>query len=67
MQARIMKNPLANLSNKIPTSLNKLKGATMVEYSIMVALIAAVAITAVKLFGTNVSGLFNSIVGSYPG
>ena len=62
-----MKNPLIDLSNKIPTSPNKLKGATMVEYSIMVALIAAVAITAVKLFGTNVSGLFNSIVGSYPG
>ncbi|MDD1624468.1 MAG: Flp family type IVb pilin, partial [Methylococcaceae bacterium] len=67
MQARIMQNPLIAPSNKIPTFLNKQKGATMVEYAIMVALIAIVAITAVKLFGTNLSGTYNSIVGSYPG
>jgi len=39
----------------------------MVEYAIMVVLIAIVAITAVALFGTNLSGTYNSIVGSYPG
>jgi Flp pilus assembly pilin Flp len=62
-----MKYPLVDLSNKIPMSFNKQKGATMVEYSIMVLLIAIVAFAAVKLFGENVSGLFNTIVGAYPG
>jgi len=46
---------------------NKQKGATMVEYAIMVALIAIVAITAVTLLGTKVSGTFNSIASSLPG
>jgi len=61
-----MKNPVINLSNKILTSLNRQKGATMVEYAIMVALIAVVAIAAVSLLGTNVSGTFNSVAGSLP-
>jgi len=34
-------------------------GATSVEYGLMVALIAIVVIVAVKLLGTNLSGLFN--------
>ncbi len=46
---------------------NKQKGATMVEYAIMVALIAIVAITAVTLLGSKVSGTFNSIASSLPG
>jgi pilus assembly protein Flp/PilA len=33
-------------------------GSTAVEYALMVALIAAVIITAVALFGGNVNGLF---------
>ena len=41
----------------------KERGATAVEYGIMVALIAAVIITAVTLLGTNLSGLFNSVAG----
>jgi pilus assembly protein Flp/PilA len=35
-------------------------GATMVEYGIMIALIAAVCILVVTAVGTNVSSAFNS-------
>lgn len=41
----------------------KEEGATMVEYGLMLALIAAVCITAVSLVGTNASTMFNSISG----
>jgi pilus assembly protein Flp/PilA len=37
------------------------EGATMVEYGLMVALIAVVCIVAVTAIGTNLSGLFNYI------
>jgi pilus assembly protein Flp/PilA len=40
------------------------EGATMVEYGLLVALIAVVAITGVKLLGTNLSSLFNTVAGS---
>ena len=36
-------------------------GATMVEYALMVALIAAVCVTAVTAVGTAVSGKFTAI------
>jgi pilus assembly protein Flp/PilA len=36
-------------------------GATMVEYGLLVALIALVALGAVKTLGTNLSTLFNSV------
>ncbi len=36
-------------------------GATMVEYGLLVALIAIAAITAIKLVGTNLSTLFNNV------
>jgi pilus assembly protein Flp/PilA len=39
------------------------RGATAVEYGLMVALIAAVIITAVALIGTNLNTLFNSVAG----
>lgn len=39
-------------------------GATMVEYGLMVALIALVCITAVSLIGTNLNALFNNVAGS---
>jgi pilus assembly protein Flp/PilA len=38
------------------------RGATMVEYGIMVALIAAVCITAVTAVGGQVNTVFNNIV-----
>jgi pilus assembly protein Flp/PilA len=40
------------------------EGATMVEYGLMVALIAVVCIGAVTLVGTGVQGTFNGIVAS---
>jgi len=40
------------------------EGATMVEYGLMVALVAVVCIVAVRLLGTNLSTLFNTVAGS---
>jgi len=37
------------------------EGATMVEYGLMVALIAIVALLAVAAIGTNLFGLFNKV------
>ena len=40
------------------------RGATAVEYGLMVALIAVVIIGAVTLLGNNLSALFNTIAGA---
>jgi pilus assembly protein Flp/PilA len=40
------------------------KGATAVEYGLMVALIAVVIIVAVALLGTNLSAIFNRVANS---
>ncbi|MCI9871521.1 Flp family type IVb pilin [Arthrobacter humicola] len=42
------------------------KGATAVEYGIMVALIAVVIIVAVSLLGTQINDAFNTITGKLP-
>ncbi len=42
------------------------KGATAVEYGLMVALIAAVIITAVALIGTNLDALFDAVGARIP-
>jgi len=39
------------------------RGATAVEYGLMVALIAIVIIVAVTLLGTNLSSLFDTVAG----
>ena len=44
--------------------LTKKEGATMVEYGLMLALIAAVCLLAVGLVGTNASSMFNKIANS---
>jgi pilus assembly protein Flp/PilA len=55
----LMKN---NLLNKISPPLpSKQKGATMVEYAIMIALVAVVAIAAIALLGTGVSTQFSNV------
>ena len=41
--------------------LNNEKGATAVEYGLMVALIAIVIIAGVTLLGKNLNALFNSV------
>jgi pilus assembly protein Flp/PilA len=40
------------------------EGATMVEYGLLVALIAMVALAAVTLLGKNLSSLFNTVAGT---
>ena len=40
------------------------RGATAVEYGLMVSLIAAVIITAVALIGTNLDTLFTGVAGN---
>jgi len=52
---------MAKLVNWVKKFGREEEGATMVEYALMVALIAVVAIAAVTLLGTNVSLIFDSI------
>ncbi len=40
------------------------EGATMVEYGLLVAFIALVALVGVKLLGSSLSALFSAIAGS---
>lgn len=40
------------------------EGATMVEYGLMVALVAVVAMVGAAVLGTNVNGVFNTIAGA---
>jgi pilus assembly protein Flp/PilA len=40
------------------------EGATMVEYGLMVALIAVVCLLAVSALGTSINGIFTQIAGS---
>ncbi len=49
---------------KLQSKLNNDRGATAVEYGLMVALIAIVIIVAVGLLGGNLSTLFNKVATS---
>ena len=40
------------------------EGATMVEYGLLVALIAVVALAAITTLGKNLSTLFNTVAGT---
>jgi pilus assembly protein Flp/PilA len=40
------------------------KGATMVEYGLLVALIAMVALVGVTTLGTNLKALYSTVAGS---
>jgi pilus assembly protein Flp/PilA len=55
----VMHPRLLNLQLKFARRLDD-RGATAVEYGLMVALIAIVIIVAVSLLGTNLSSIFNS-------
>ena len=48
----------------LTTMIRDEEGAAMVEYGLLVAFIAMVAIAGVKLLGTNLLGLFNTVAGS---
>jgi pilus assembly protein Flp/PilA len=58
-------NPFATLVTLVSFAQDRLqreeKGATAVEYGLMVGLIAVVIITAVTLLGTDLKALFESI------
>lgn len=56
---------MTNLPAKIVGSIvaKRERGATAVEYGIMVALIAAVIITVVTTIGTNMTGMFSTVAG----
>jgi pilus assembly protein Flp/PilA len=45
------------IANRLPRD----RGATAVEYGLMVALIAVVIIAAVTLLGSNLSSIFNNV------
>jgi len=55
---------MTKLAAKIQTMLNQDRGATAVEYGLMVALIAAVIIAVVTLLGKNVSNTFANVATS---
>jgi pilus assembly protein Flp/PilA len=48
----------------LKTMIRDEEGATMVEYGLLVALIALVAIVGVTLLGTNLQKLFSTVAGS---
>ncbi len=59
----VMTKALVKLQQKF-ADLRSEKGATAVEYGLMVALIAVVIIVAVALLGKNLSTLFNTVSNS---
>jgi pilus assembly protein Flp/PilA len=59
----VMTNALVKLQTKL-ASIREEKGATAVEYGLMVALIAIVIIAAVILLGTSLSNLFSTVAKS---
>jgi pilus assembly protein Flp/PilA len=52
---------LVTLQSLLNSLRSEEKGATAVEYGLMVSLIAIVIIVAVALVGTNLSTLFNTV------
>ena len=58
---------MMKLSNLYWTLVNRDRGATAVEYGIMVALIAVVIIVAVSLLGNNLRNTFQTVANSIPG
>lgn len=57
---------MTKLAAVIYTRLHSEKGATAVEYGLMVALIAAVIVVAVTALGTEVNAAFNKVVTAIP-
>jgi pilus assembly protein Flp/PilA len=57
---------MLSLYTNLMIRLREEKGATAVEYGIMVALIAVVIIVAVTLLGNNLSSMFTNVAGKVP-
>ena len=49
---------------RLATWLKEDKGASMVEYALLVVLIAIIALVAISLVGTEVSDAFSTVAGS---
>lgn len=62
-----MLSSLVAIQNRIAEATGQERGATAVEYGLMVALIAIVIIAAVRLLGTNLSALFNDVADAITG
>jgi pilus assembly protein Flp/PilA len=52
---------MTKLAAKLQTMLHRDRGATAVEYGLLVALIAVVIIVAVRTLGQNLSTTFNNV------
>lgn len=63
---RLSVRHLAALYIKMQTMLKDEKGATMIEYALMVTFIAMAAFAAVVTFGTNLNAQFGIIAGLFP-
>jgi pilus assembly protein Flp/PilA len=61
-----VKDNMLKLYVKATTALKSDEGATAVEYAIIVALIAVVAVVAVRLLGTRVTAAFNGAAAAIP-
>ena len=55
---------MLSLWTKLTTWVKEDRGASMVEYALLVVLIAIIAIVAVSIAGQNVSKAFSTIAGS---
>jgi pilus assembly protein Flp/PilA len=60
-QGVIMTRRLITLQLRVRQAMDRDRGATAVEYGLMVALIAAVIITSVTALGTNVAAKFTDV------
>ena len=58
---------MTTLINQLRTFSRNEEGQDLLEYALLVALIALVAFGAVKLAGTSVNGIFNNIAGQLGG
>ena len=56
-----MDKSITNNKESFMNKHNKIKGATMAEYALIIGLIAAVAMVAVTGIGTSVSSLFTAV------
>ena len=58
---------MKNTRNRIKTFLKSEKGQGMVEYGLIIALVAIVVIAAIVLLGGNLTGIFNKTANALSG
>ena len=61
-----MRTIFETMSKRLDGANNRERGATAVEYAIMVAFIAAAIFGSVTLFGAAVTGLFTTVIDNWP-